>query len=129
MSNKNYPVKPDSSKKVTPVRKKEIHEILLELNESADKMNKLLIEYNSRCHDLQARGIKTKFDEHSGDLIKSLLDKMNELPARVEKAIMTGTDNSLKKLDAELSKIKKYSIICSIVINVLFALMVLSILI
>ena len=39
MHNKNYPVRPASSQKAAPVKKKDIHESLQDANESAEKLH------------------------------------------------------------------------------------------
>ena len=47
MRNINYTVKPESSLKVAPIKKKDINESLQEANESAEKLNERMTELAS----------------------------------------------------------------------------------
>ena len=54
---------------------------------------------------------------------------MKELLVQVDKATAAGMGKSIKKLDDEITKVRNYFIIGTIVINVLFALLTFSLLI
>jgi hypothetical protein len=54
---------------------------------------------------------------------------MKELPVQVDKAAAAGMEKSIKKLDDEITKVRNYLILGTIVINVLFALLAFSLLV
>ena len=121
MANKNYPVRPDSSLKAAPVRKKDITEVLLEVNELAEKLLEQMAELNTKYTVLQMDGLLLKMEGRSRELFETLFARMKELPAQVDKAAAAGMEKSIKRLDDEITKVKKYCIIGTIVINLLFA--------
>ena len=121
MANKNYPVRPDSSPKAAPVRKKDITEVLLEVNELAEKLHEQMEELNTKYTVLQKDGLKLKMEGRSRELFETLFARMKELPVQVDKAAAAGMEESIKRLDDEITKIRNYCIIGTIVINVLFA--------
>ena len=121
MANKNYPVRPDSSLKAAPVRKKDITEVLLEVNELAEKLLEQMAELNTKYKVLQMDGLPLKMEGRSRELFETLFARMKELPAQVDKAAAAGMEKSIKRLDDEITKVKKYCIIGTIVINLLFA--------
>ena len=121
MANKNYPVRPDSSPKAAPVRKKDITEVLLEVNELAEKLLEQMAELNTKYTVLQMDGLLLKMEGRSRELFETLFARMKELPAQVDKAAAAGMEKSIKRLDDEITKVKKYCIIGTIVINLLFA--------
>ena len=129
MANKNYPVRPDSSLKAAPVRKKDVTEALLEVNELAEKLLGQMVELNTKYTVLQEDGLPLKMEGRSRELIETLFARMKELPVQVDKAAAAGMEKSIKKLDDEITKVKNYLILGTIVINVLFALLAFSLLV
>ena len=121
MANKNYPVRPDSSPKAAPVRKKDVTEVLLEVNELAEKLLEQMAELNTKYKVLQKDGLPLRMEGRSRELFETLFARMKELPAQVEKSAAAGMEKSIKGLDDEITKIKNYCIIGTIAINVLFA--------
>ena len=121
MANKNYPVRPESSPKAAPVRKKDVTEVLLEVNELAEKLLEQMAELNTKYTVLQMDGLLLKMEGRSRELFETLFARMKELPAQVDKAAAAGMEKSIKRLDDEITKVKKYCIIGTIVINLLFA--------
>ena len=123
MANKNYPVRPDSSPKAAPVRKKDVTEVLLEVNELAEKLLEQMAELNTKYKVLQKDGLPLRMDGRSRELFETLFVRMKELPVQVDKAAAAGMEKSIKKLDDEITKVRNYLILGTIVINVLFALL------
>ena len=123
MANKNYPVRPDSSLKAAPVRKKDVTEVLLEVNELAEKLLEQMAVLNSKYTVLQKDGLPLRMEGRSRELFETLFARMKELPAQVDKSAAAGMEKSIKRLDDEISKIRSYCIIGTIAINVLFALL------
>ncbi len=128
MANKNYPVRPDSNPKAAPVRKKDVTEVLLEVNELAEKLLEKMAELNTKYTVLQKDGLPLKMEGRSRELIETLFARMKELPVQVDKASAAGIEKSIKRLDAEITKVRNYCIAGTIVINVLFVLLAFSIL-
>ena len=128
MANKNYPVRPDSSPKATPVRKKDVTEALLEVNELAEKLLEQMAELNTKYTVLQKAGLPLKMEGRSRELFETLFARMKELPVQVDKASAAGIEKSIKRLDAEITKVRNYCIAGTIVINVLFAFLAFSVL-
>ena len=128
MANKNYPVRPDSNPKAAPVRKKDVTEVLLEVNELAEKLLEQMAELNTKYTVLQKDGLPLKMEGRSRELIETLFARMKELPVQVDKASAAGIEKSIKRLDAEITKVRNYCIAGTIVINVLFVLLAFSIL-
>ena len=129
MANKNYPVRPDSSLKAAPVRKKDVTEVLLEVNELAEKLLEQMAELNTKYTVLQKDGLQLKMEGRSRELFETLFSQMKELPVQVDKATAAGMEKSIKKLDDEITKVRNYLILGTIVINVLFALLAFSLLV
>ena len=121
MANKNYPVRPDSSLKAAPVRKKDVTEVLLEVNELAEKLLEQMAELNTKYKVLQKDGLPLRMEGRSRELFETLFARMKELPVQVEKSAAASMEKSIKRLDDEITKIKNYCIIGTIAINVLFA--------
>ena len=121
MANKNYPVRPDSSLKAAPVRKKDVMEVLQEVNELAEKLLEQVAELNTKYTVLHKDGLPLRMEGRSRELFETLLGRMKELPVQVDKAAAAGMEKSIKRLDDEITKIRNYCIIGTIVINVLFA--------
>lgn len=121
MANKNYPVRPDSSPKAAPVRKKDVTEVLLEVNELAENLLEQMAELNTKYKILQKDGLPLRMEGRSRELFETLFARMKELPVQVEKSAAASMEKSIKRLDDEITKIKNYCIIGTIAINVLFA--------
>lgn len=121
MANKNYPVRPESSPKAAPVRKKDVTEVLLEVNELAEKLLEQMAELNTKYTVLQKDGLPLRMEGRSRELFETLFARMKELPAQVDKGATAGMEKSIKRLDDEINKIRNYCIAGTIVINVLFA--------
>lgn len=121
MANKNYPVRLDSSPKAAPVRKKDVTEVLLEVNELAEKLLEQMAELNTKYTVLQKDGLPLKIEGRSRELFETLSSQMKELPAQVDKAAAEGMENSIKRLDDEITRVRNYCIAGTIAINMLFA--------
>lgn len=121
MANKNYPVRPNSSPKAAPVRKKDVTEVLLEVNELAEKLLEQMAELNTKYTVLQKDGLPLRMEGRSRELFETLFAQMKELPVQVEKSAAAGMEKSIKRLDDEITKVRNYCIAGTIVINVLFA--------
>ena len=121
MANKNYPVRPDSSLKAAPVRKKDVTEVLQEVDELAKKLLEQMSELNTKYTILHKDGLPLRMEGRSRELFETLFARMKELPVQVEKSAAEGMEKSIKRLDDEITKIKNYCIIGTIAINVLFA--------
>ena len=128
MANKNYPVRQNSNPKAAPVRKKDVTEALLEVNELAEKLLGQMVELNTKYTVLQEDGLPLKMEGRSRELIETLFARMKELPVQVDKAAAAGMEKSIRRLDAEITKVRNYCIAGTIVINVLFVLLAFSIL-
>lgn len=106
MKNVIYPVRPESSPKVAPVKKKDIHESLQEANESAEKLNEQMTELNNRYAALQNGGVTSRLDARSVELFNSVLAQTNAMPGKVEKTVNTTMDKAIKRMDENISEIK-----------------------
>lgn len=126
MANKNYPVRPDSSPKAAPVRKKDITEVLLEVNELAEKLLEQMAELNTKYATLQKNGLPLKMEGRSRELFETLFVRMKELPVQVDKSVAAGIEKPIKRLDDEITRVWNYCIAGTIAINVLFALFAVS---
>ena len=128
MANKNYPVRPDSSLKAAPVRKKDVTEVLLEVNDLAEKLLEQMVKLNTKYANLQKNGLPLKMEGRSRELFETLFAQMKELPVQVDKAAAAGMEKSIKRLDDEITKVRNYCITVTIVINALITILALSIL-
>ena len=128
MANKNYPVRPDCASKAAPVKKKNVTEVLQEVNVLAEKLLEQMVELNTKYTVLQEDGLPLKMEGHSRELIETLFTRMKELPVQVNKASAAGMEKSIKRLGAEITKVRNYCIAGTIVINVLFAFLAFSLL-
>ena len=128
MANKNYPVRPESSPKAAPVRKKDVTEVLLEVNDLAEKLLEQMVKLNTKYANLQKNGLPLKMEGRSRELFETLFAQMKELPVQVDKAAAAGMDKSIKRLDDEITKVRNYCITVTIVINALITILALSIL-
>lgn len=123
MANKNYPVRPDCASKAAPVKKKDVTEVLLEVNELAEKMLEQMAELNTKYTVMKKDGLPLKMEGRSRELFETLFAQMKELPVQVDKAVAAGMDRSIKRLDDEITKVRNYCIAGTIAINVLFVLL------
>ena len=108
MRNINYTVKPESSPKVAPIKKKDIHESLQEANESAEKLNERMTELASRFATIQEKGITTKLDPQSIKLLGTIITQTNAMPKEVEKVVNKAMDKAIKQIDEKISEIKMF---------------------
>lgn len=120
-----YPVRPESSPKVTPVKKKDIHESLQEANESAEKLNVRMTELASRFVTMQEKGITTKLDFQSMKLLDTVITQTNAMPKDVEKAVNKTMDKVVKQIDEKISEIKMICIAIALFLNGIIAMIVL----
>jgi len=88
-----------------------------------------MAELNTKYKVLQKDGLPLRMEGRSRELFETLFSQMKELPAQVDKAAAEGMEKSIKRLDDEITKIKNYCIIGTIVINVLFTLLAFSLLV
>ena len=128
MANKNYPVRPESIPKAAPVRKKDVTEVLLEVNDLAEKLLEQMVKLNTKYANLQKNGLPLKMEGRSRELFETLFAQMKELPVQVDKAAAAGMEKSIKRLDDEITKVRNYCITVTIVINALITILALSIL-
>ena len=125
MTNKNYPVRPASSQKAAPVKKKDIHESLQEANESAEKLYERMTELNTKFASMQESGVTTRLDAHSEKLINNLLAQMKATPKDIEKMLNSKMDKAIMQMDEKISEIKKLCITITLFLNGLLAMIIL----
>lgn len=106
MKTNQYQVRPDSSQKVAPVRKKDIHESLQEVNESAEKLNERMTELGTRFATMQKAGVTSRLDARAVELFNNVLAQTNAMPGKVEKAVNTAIGKAIKQIDEKISEIK-----------------------
>lgn len=124
MRNINYTVKPESSPKVAPIKKKDIHESLQEANESAGKLNERMRELASRFAIIQEKGITTRLDPQSIKLLDTVITQTNAMPKDVEKAMNKAMDKVIKQIDEKISEIKMLCIAITLFLNGLLAMVI-----
>ena len=125
MTNKNYPVRPVSSQKAAPVKKKDIHESLQDANQSAEKLHEQMTELNTKFATFQESGVTTRLDAHSEKLINTVLAQMKATPKDVEKLLNSKMDKAIKQMDEKISEIKMLCIAITLFLNGLLAMVVL----
>lgn len=108
MKNNFYPVRPESSPKVAPVKKKDIHESLQEANDLAEKLNERITELASRFATMQKTGITTKLDPQSMKLLDTVITQTNAMPKEMEKVVNKAMDKAIKQIDEKISEIKMF---------------------
>ena len=113
MRNVNYPVRPESSPKIAPVKKKDIHESLQEANESAEKLNERMTELGTKFATMQKAGVTSRLDARSMELINNVL------------AQNTTMDKAVKQIDEKISEIKMLCIAITLFLNGIIAMIVL----
>ena len=125
MTNKNFPVRPVSSQKAAPVKKKDIHESLQDANQSAEKLHEQMTELNTKFATMQESGVTTRLDAHSEKLINNLLAQMKATPKDVEKVLNSKMDKVIKQMDEKISEIKILCIAITLFLNGVIAMIVL----
>ena len=125
MRNNNYPVRPESSSKVVQVKKKDIHEYLQEVNDSAAKLNEQMVELVNRFTYMQKTGVSSRLDERSVELFNTVLSQTKAMPEKVQKAVNTNMDKVIKQIDKKISEIKKLCIAITLFVNGIIAIIVL----
>ena len=116
MKNIIYPVRPESSPKVAPVKKKDIHESLQEVNESAEKLNERMTELASRFATMQKAGVTSRLDARAVEMFNSVLTQTNAMPGKVEKAMNAAIGKAIKQMDEKISEIKKLCIAITLIL-------------
>ena len=106
MKTNQYQVRPDSSLKVAPIRKKDIHESLQEVNESAEKLNERMTELNKRYAALQNGGVTSRLDARAVEMFNNVLAQTNAMPGKVEKVMNAAIGKAIKQIDEKISEIK-----------------------
>lgn len=117
MKNYQYPIRPESSPKVAPVRKKDIHESLQEANELAEKLNERMTELGTRFAAMQNGGVTSRLDARAVEMFNNVLAQTNAMPVKVEKAVNTTMDKAIKRMDEKMSEMMKFCIAGTIIIN------------
>lgn len=108
MKNIIYPVRPESSPKVAPVKKKDIHESLQEVNDSAEKLNERMRGLGTTFATMQQIGITTKLDPQSMKLLDTVITQTNAMPKEMEKVVNKAMDKAIKQIDEKISEIKMF---------------------
>ena len=106
MKSNQYPIRPESSPKIAPIKKKDIHESLQEANDLAEKLNERITELASRFATMQKTGITTKLDPQSIKLLGTIITQTNAMPKEVEKAVNKAMNKVIKQIDEKISEIK-----------------------
>ncbi len=122
MRNINYPVKPESSPKVAPIKKKDIHESLQEANDLAEKLNEQMTALDTRFAAMQKAGVTSRLDARAVEMFNSVLAQTNAMPGKVEKAMNAAIGKAIKQMDEKISEIKKLCIAIILFLNGLQAL-------
>lgn len=125
MKNTIYPVRPESSPKVAPVKKKDIHESLQEANESAEKLNEQMTALDTRFAAIQKEGVTSRLDARSVELFNTVLAQTNAMPKEVEKAVNKAMNKVIKQIDEKISEIKMLCIAITLFLNGIIAMIVL----
>ena len=125
MRNVNYPVRPESSAKVAPIKKKDIHESLQEVNELAERLNERMTELGTKFATMQKTGVTSRLDARSMELLSTVLAQTNAMPGKVEKAVNTTMDKAVKQIDEKISEIKMLCIAITLFLNGIIAMIVL----
>ena len=121
MKNTIYPVRPENSPKVAPIKKKDIHESLQEANESAEKLNERMTELGTKFATMQKAGITTKLDPQSMKLLDTIITETNAMPKEVEKVVNKAMNKVIKQMDEKISEIKMLCIAITLFLNGIIA--------
>ena len=100
MANKNYPVRPDSSLKAAPVRKKDVTEALLEVNELAEKLLEQMKADQSAELPLGVGGVKVP-DDLEFTALEGCLTFTDSTPSKDGKDMKYTGEYRLKNLPDE----------------------------
>lgn len=122
MRNINYPVKPESSPKVAPIKKKDIHESLQEANDLAEKLNEQMTALDTRFAAMQKAGVTSRLDARSVELFNTVLAQTKAMPKEVEKVVNAAMSKAIKQIDEKISEIKMLCIAIILFLNGLQAL-------
>ena len=125
MKNTIYPVRPESSPKVAPVKKKDIHESLQEANESAEKLNEQMTALDTRFAAMQKAGVTSRLDARSVELFNTVLAQTKAMPKEVEKVVNAAMNKAIKQIDEKISEIKMLCIAITLFLNGIIAMIVL----
>ena len=125
MKNNQYPIRPESSLKVAPVKRKDIHESLQEVNDLAERLNEQMTELGSKFATMQKAGVTSRLDARSMELINNVLAQTNAMPGKVEKAINAAIGKAIKQIDEKISEIKMICIAITLFLNGIIAMIVL----
>lgn len=125
MRNIIYPVRPESSPKAAPVKKKDIHESLQEANELAEKLNARMTELASRFATIQKEGVTSRLDARSIELLNHVLAQTKAMPKEVEKVVNKAMGKVIKQMDEKISEIKMLCIAITLFLNGLIVMAVL----
>ena len=124
MKSNQYPIRPESSPKIAPIKKKDIHESLQEANESAEKLNVRMTELASRLVTIQEKGITTKLDPQSMKLLDTVITETNATPKEVEKVVNKALGKVVKQMDEIISEVKMFCIAITLFLNGIIAMIV-----
>lgn len=124
MKSNQYPIRPESSPKIAPIKKKDIHESLQEANESAEKLNVRMTELASRFVTIQEKGITTKLDPQSMKLLDTVITETNATPKEVEKVVNKALGKVVKQMDEIISEVKMFCIAITLFLNGIIAMIV-----
>ena len=125
MRNVNYPVRPESSPKVAPVKKKDIHESLQEVNDLAERLNERMTELGIKFATMQKAGVTSKLDARAVELLSTVLSQTKMMPKEVEKTVNSAMDKAVKQIDEKISEIKMLCIAITLFLNGIIAMIVL----
>ena len=125
MKNTIYPVRPESSPKVAPVKKKDIHESLQEANEPAEKLNEQMTALDTRFAAIQKEGVTSRLDARSVELFNTVLAQTEAMPKEVEKVVNAAMNKAIKQIDEKISEIKMLCIAITLFLNGIIAIIVL----
>ena len=124
MKNIIYPVRPESSPKVAPVKKKDIHESLQEVNDLAAKLNERMTELGTKFATMQKAGVTSRLDARSVELFNTVLAQTKAMPKEVEKVVNAAMSKAIKQIDEKISEIKVLCIAITLFLNGVIAMIV-----
>ena len=125
MKNTIYPVRPESSPKVAPIKKKDIHESLQEANDLAEKMNEQMTALDTRFAAMQKAGVTSRLDARSVELFNTVLAQTKAMPKEVGKVVNAAMSKVVKQMDEKISEIKMLCIAITLFLNGVIAMIVL----
>ena len=125
MKNNQYPIRPESSLKVAPVKRKDIHESLQEVNDLAERLNEQMAELGTKFATMQKAGVTSRLDARSVELFNTVLAQTNAMPKEVEKVVNKAMGKVIKQMDEKISEIKMLCIAITLFLNGLIVMAVL----